>query len=286
MDQHHSGPFFHNNPIEGINAMSNSLRGGNSKNEDPAGAIDKLKDFMKSLSTSLWEIQNSYKNGDTDESGKTLKELIGDSDVNSVVSTFKGDHPHETFDADTLTPNDKIISLNDIPTSTIGEHIRPQMFDSLASLSNDISDALEDIDLSLFEKSPPMREKNLHSKSRSSSRHTKKTRPKKEPQPQFASGNDFPFFLPDSAFGNFIKNPTARMHSIHKQLKMHQKGISLPKISTIVSVRDYETVMSKHQLREEAMGICRPKCSVADDECNCKRLFNCVTKLDEYDMAV
>ena len=278
MDQHYSGPFVHDNPIEGINAMSNSLRGGNPKNEDPAGAMGKLKEFMKSLSTSLWTIQNSYKNGDTDESGKALKELIGDGDVDSVVSAFKGDHPHETSNADTLTSKEKIISLKDIPTSTIGEHIQPQIFDQLASLSNDITDTLEDIDLSLFEKSPSMK------KTTRSAHPKKKTTPKKNAQSQFNFGNDFSFSNDGRAFGSFMNNPNVK--NIHKQMKGQRKGISLPKLSTLVASRDYETIMSKHQLRQEAMGICDPQCKVDDTECNCRRLFDCVNNLDEYDMAV
>jgi hypothetical protein len=45
--------------------------------------------------------------------------------------------------------------------------------------------------------------------------------------------------------------------------------------------------MLKHQLRQEAIGeICLPHCDANDMACNCELLFNCVKKIDEYDLAV
>ena len=271
MDQHGSGPFTLDNPIKGLEAMSYRLRGGNSKKEDPAGVMQKLKGFMQSLSTGLGAIQNSYNNGDTEESGKALKILVGD-DVESIATTTKD----AKLSGGELFENSikEVTSLKDIPHSIIGEHIQPQIFDQLASLSNDITDTLEDIDLSIFTESPSTKKKG----------RKKKTALKKEARPQFDSGNDFSFPNDAGTFGGFImKNPT--MKSIHRQMKRRRKGISLPKISTLVSARDYETVMSKHQLRQEALK-CGPQCSVSDDKCNCRELFKCVKRLDEYDLAV
>eukprot|EP00956_Cyclotella_meneghiniana_P013064 scaffold18706_cov41-Cyclotella_meneghiniana.AAC.1 len=94
---------------------------------------------------------------------------------------------------------------------------------------------------------------------------------------EFNSGNA-------GGFSNFMKTPSLK--SIQKQMKVQRKGISLPKLSTLVSVRDHETIMSKHRLRQEAMEVCLPECAVSDKPCNCRKLFDCVTKLDEYDMAV
>ena len=266
MDQHGSGPFTLDNPIKGLEAMSYRLRGGNSKKEDPSGVMQKLKGFMQSLSTGLGAIQNSYNNGDTEGSGRALKILVGD-DVESIATTTKD----AKLSGGELFENSikEITSLKDIPHSIIGEHIQPQIFDQLASLSNDITDTLEDIDLSIFTESPSTK---------------KKSRKKKAALKEEA--NDFSFPHDAGAFGGFImKNPT--MKSIHRQMKWHGKGISLPKISTLVSARDYETVMSKHQLRQEALkGVCLPQCSVSDDKCNCRKLFKCVKRLDEYDLAV
>eukprot|EP00956_Cyclotella_meneghiniana_P041794 scaffold240115_cov36-Cyclotella_meneghiniana.AAC.1 len=79
---------------------------------------------------------------------------------------------------------------------------------------------------------------------------------------------------------------TSSLKSIQKQMKVQRRGISLPKISTLVSVRDYETIMSKHRTRQEAMGaVCLPECDVSNAACNCRKLFECVKKLDAYDMA-
>ena len=285
MDEHSSGQLSLDNPIKGIEALSHGLRGGNSKDEDPAGVMEKLKGFMQSLSTSLGAIQNSYNNGDTEESGKALKILVGD-DIESITKTTKDTEfsRGELFNSENSIEG--ITSLKEIPNSIIGEHIQPQIFDKITSLSTDITDTLEDIDMSIFTESSSKKRNYLHSSSRSSHpRKEEKPVPKKEAKPQFNFGNDFSFFQDAGAFGGFfMKNPTVK--NIHKQMKGQRKGISLPKISTLVSVRDYETVMSKHQLRQGAMGVCLPQCSLADEGCNCRKLFDCVKKLDEYDFAV
>jgi hypothetical protein len=66
-----------------------------------------------------------------------------------------------------------------------------------------------------------------------------------------------------------------------------RKGFNMPKVTTIVSAKDFETVMLKHQLRQEAIGeVCLPHCDVNDMACNCEVLFDCVRKIDEYDLAV
>jgi hypothetical protein len=83
---------------------------------------------------------------------------------------------------------------------------------------------------------------------------------------------------------NFMK--TSSLKSIQKQMKVQRRGISLPKLSTLVSVRDHETIMSKHRLRQEAMGaVCLPECDISNAACNCRKLFECVKKLDAYDMV-
>ena len=283
MDQHTSGSIALDNPIKGLQALSHRLRGGNSKIEDPVGVMEKLKDFMQSLSTSLGEIQSGYNNGDTDESGKALKILVGD-DVEPIIKTTEDvKFPQgELFNSDHSIGD--ITSLKDIPNSNIGEHIQPQIFDELASFSNDFTQTLEGLDMSIFAESSSKKKRgNLHSGY--SDRRETKPASKKKAQPQFNFGNDFSFLNDAGAFGNFMKNPTVR--NIHKQMNGQRKGIAaLPKISTFVSVRDHETVMSKHQLRQEALGGCLPQCSVSDDECNCRKLFDCVKKLDEYDLAV
>ena len=75
--------------------------------------------------------------------------------------------------------------------------------------------------------------------------------------------------------------------SIKKHTQAHRKGLSMPKISSLLSVHDRETVMSKHRLRQEAMGeVCLPQCNMTDVTCNCEQLFGCVKKMDEYDLAV
>eukprot|EP00956_Cyclotella_meneghiniana_P039869 scaffold181533_cov56-Cyclotella_meneghiniana.AAC.1 len=84
-------------------------------------------------------------------------------------------------------------------------------------------------------------------------------------------------------FNNFMK--TSSLKSIHKQMKVHRRGISLPKLSAFVSVCDYETVISKHQLRQEKLEICLPECDISSLSCNRGKLFDCVKKVDEYSMA-
>jgi hypothetical protein len=89
-------------------------------------------------------------------------------------------------------------------------------------------------------------------------------------------------------FGSFNMGHFKAYESIWNHVKSHgKKGFGLPKVNTLVSTKDFETVMLKHQLRQEAIGeICLPHCDINDMACNCEILFDCVRKIDEYDLAV
>ena len=185
-----------------------------------------------------------------------------------------------------------IISLKDIPNSMLGGQIHQEVFVQIVELSKDLSETLEDIDLSLLEDASS-KQKIRHTSS--SRRHKSQSLPKNKHQTSFdfetAHFDATSFFQMNSefnsgntgGFSNFMKTSSK---SIQKQMKVQKRGISLPKISTLVSVRDYETIMSKHRTRQEAMGaVCLPECDVSNAACNCRKLFKCVKKLDAYDMA-
>ena len=61
----------------------------------------------------------------------------------------------------------------------------------------------------------------------------------------------------------------------------------MPSLSKFVSVHDHAIVMEKHRARKNAIGdVCSPQCEVNDMTCNCKKLFDCVQNMTEYDLAV
>ena len=266
------------------------LRGNkNSQNLGDVGVIENVKKFMFSLSKSMGSIQHHYKEGSVEEAGKALKSIVGD--VDTVTKSAKDiQRSSEFFTTDNeISTSAGIISLKDIPNAMLGEQIYPQVFDRIVELSKDLAETLEEIDLSLLEDASSKQKIRLDRQSRAP--------PKNKYQTAFDFENAHfdatSFFQMNSefnsgntgGFSNFMK--TSSLKSIQKQMKVQRRGISLPKLSTLVSVRDHETIMSKHRLRQEAMGaVCLPECDISDAACNCRKLFECVKKLDEYDMAV
>lgn len=275
--------------------MSQSLRGVRHNTENPVSIIEQMKGFMQSLSSRLDAIQNKQSIGDIDGSGKAFKDLVGD-DIDSILKTSKDlkkpeslDVPLEEVNIDKELSSNEIISLKDVPNSLIGEQIQPEIIDQLASLSSDFAHTLDDLDMTtLLTKLSSKKRTGFHQSrsSGTSDTHGKKPKPKKKPQHQFDFGKDSSFFQTGGVFGENFMEDHPTVQSIHKQVKMHRKGISLPSINSFVSVRDHETVMSKHQQRKEEMGVCEPECSVSDKTCNCGKLFSCIKKMDDYDMAV
>ena len=276
--------------LKELQKESSNLRGGE-KGERSVKVIDHVKDFVKSLSGNLQTIQNHYREGKSDEAGKALKAIIGDSD--SFVQTTKEMKQIEGLENEMFVESGnsgEILNIEDISDSMLGEQIQPQIFDDIVKLSKEFTESLEDIDLSQYAQASSKKKPNIRPKS--TYHHEKKPFTNEYFQDgQFdfssftkTSTNPSDFNSAAGVFNGFIANPTAK--SIYKQVHFQGKGISLPKISTFVSVRDHGKVMSKHRIRQQAMDVCLPNCEVSDTECNCERLFDCAQKLDEYDMAV
>eukprot|EP00956_Cyclotella_meneghiniana_P037741 scaffold143621_cov36-Cyclotella_meneghiniana.AAC.2 len=252
---------------------------GIDNSENTVGVIESVKKFILSLSNGLEPIQHHYKEGEFEEAGKSLKAIVGnmDSVARSLKDTkhvqFKEKYLPELFTKENEFSSDNgIISLKDIPNSMLGEQIHSEVFNQIVDFSKKLFNTLEDIDLPLLD---DVSSKKKTSHVNSNFRHHKsKPNTKNKQQSAFDEFNS----------GNFMKIPTAQ--SIRKQVKVKGRGISLPKISTFVSVRDYNTVMSKHQLREEKMDVCSSECEVSNITCGCSKLFDCVQKLNEYDLAV
>ena len=278
------------------------LRGNkNSQNLGDVGVIENVKKFMFSLSKSMGSIQHHYKEGSVEEAGKALKSIVGDvdtvtksaKDIQRSQGSIKKDFAEFFTTGNQISGNAGTISLKDIPNAMLGGQIHQEVFDRIVELSKDLADTLEEIDLSLLEDASS-KQKIRHTSS--SRRHKSQSLPKNKHQTAFDFENAHfdatSFFQMNSefnsgntgGFSNFMK--TSSLKSIQKQMKVQRKGISLPKLSTLVSVRDHETIMSKHRLRQEAMGaVCLPECDISDAACNCRKLFDCVKKLDAYDMA-
>eukprot|EP00956_Cyclotella_meneghiniana_P011852 scaffold16650_cov38-Cyclotella_meneghiniana.AAC.6 len=276
------------------------LRGNKNSEKSDIGVIENVKKFMFSLSKNMGVVQNHYKEGNVEEAGKALKDMVGDDDtvakftkdIQQIQDTTDKDLPEFFTKGGELTSNAGTISLKDIPNAMLGGQIHQEVFDKIVELSKDLAETLEEIDLSLLEDASSKQKIRLDSSSRRQSRAPPKNN--HQTASDFLENAHFDatsFFQMNSDFksgntggiSNFMK--TSSLKSIQKQMKVQRKGISLPKLSTLVSVRDFETVMSKHKLRQEAMEVCLPECDISDTACNCRRLFDCVNKLDEYDMA-
>ena len=293
---HHTAESDHlGNRVEDFGSANQSLRRGDLKNgnDDPVGVITQLKSFMRSFSTGLGAIQGSYNNGDFEGAGKSLRDVVGDAD--SFVKTANDLKQLENIEGlpeapfDNLAQSDGIQTLipEDISNSMLGNHMHPEIIEKLAEFSIELTNNLEDIDLSLLAKAAASSKKKSNIKGSKLSRNKSKPGLKKDFKPPHvfkADSNQFSSSNVDEMYANFMKNPN--MQSINKQTRFQRKGVSLPKISTFVSVRDQASVMLKHQLRQEAMDVCLPECSESDMACNCAKLFGCVQQLNEYDLAV
>ena len=169
------------------------------------------------------------------------------------------------------------------------------LFDFQTHFPNVFLSSLEEIDASTFEAAFTKKKNYLNSNHKGGNDNS----PETEEHSNFKFGNSASHFDPSSLFtnsdqfdygnagifSNFVKQSNSQ--SINKQNWIHRKGYSLPKISSFVSLRDHNIVMSKHQLRQKAIGdVCLPECGVSDVTCNCGKLFTCVKQMDEYDLAV
>ena len=274
---------------------------GNKNSQNSVGVIENVKKFMLSLSNGVGTIQRHYQDGDVEEAGKAFKVAVGNIDtISKSIKDMKAIQDKKDV-IGVLTEKDEnngigienIPNFQDIPNSMIGEQIDPKVLNKIVEFSNEFLGTLEDINLSQLQDAPT-KKKTPHLSS-TSRLHNSKPPPKNKQQSAVNFENDgfdaTPFFQMNSefnsgnarGFSNFMKSHTVK--NIHRQMQVQRKGISLPKLSTLVSIRDYETVMSKHRLRQEAMEVCLPECDISDTACNCLRLFDCVKKLDEYDMA-
>eukprot|EP00956_Cyclotella_meneghiniana_P004505 scaffold5550_cov82-Cyclotella_meneghiniana.AAC.8 len=254
-----------------------------------------LKELQKESSNlrNLETIQHHYQNGESEQAGKALKALTRDS--GSFVQKSEEMKLTKGLDNKMLMDVDQkggAVNIEDYSDSMVGDQIQPQIFDEVVNFSKEFAESLEDVDLSQYAEAYSKQKPNIPYKK--TYRHERKPSSRNEfyQDARFdftsfikTSANSFDFNAAAGVYDGFTTNPTAKR--IHKQTHLQRKGISLPKLSTFVSVRDYEKVIEKHRTRQEAMGTtCQANCDVSDRECNCKRLFECVKQLDEYDLAV
>ena len=109
------------------------------------GAIQQVKNFMRSLSSGLTSIQEHIVGENAEEGAKILKTIVGD--INSVVEIshelkhIKGmDELHKAFPSDEdISNSNQMINLKDIPNSILVEHMDPGTIDRLAKFSNEFA---------------------------------------------------------------------------------------------------------------------------------------------------
>lgn len=238
---------------------------------------------MQSLSTSLQSIQSLHRAGNSEAAGAHLKQLTGNVDslvkAGKEANAIKGvDKIPKVFE-DTLDES-SLVGMHEFSDLQIGNSIHAEVFDRLTDFSKDITQSLEAIDLSAFSKSSSKKEPN-------SSPQQVKPMPKDDKFNSNFDGNRDNFDQNFFYTGQFNNARHALKH-IQKHTKSMRNGFSFPKLSTIIiDQQQHDIVMAKHLLRQNAIGdVCLPQCNVTDVECNCRKLFSCVKRMDEYDLAV
>ena len=140
---------------------SQAISGGGEKGQHSVKVIDHVKKIMKSVSGNLQNTQNHYQDGKSDEAGKALKAIIGDSDsfvqASKEMKQINGLENRVSVESGDIS---EIVNIEDISDSMFGEQIQPQIFDDVVKLSKEFTESLEDIDLSQYAEASSMKKPN------------------------------------------------------------------------------------------------------------------------------
>lgn len=237
--------------LKELNDLSHSLRGRDSSNNS-VKILLRLKELMGSFSDSIHSIQKHYQDGDGAEAARALKDFVGDYE--SLMVTSKDPQSLLGVVKD-VEPINYDVNMHDIPDTSLGDFITPEIYDEIADFSKIFVQSLEDIDLTALAKTPSKKEVKLTTIANDNKSQMN------------GNENSYPRHF------NFDKSITRNI-------------ASLPKLN-FLSAEQQQRVFRKHELRQEAMrDICLPQCTVDDMKCNCDKLFKCANEMNAYDLAV
>ena len=291
-------PFVFQEGMKQLKNIRHSLRGHDSEDRDSASAVAILKNMIGLFSNSFESLQKHIANGDKEKAAAELKLMVGE-DVDSLMQETKElkELSKETKGLSGIGTvskafNDRtsfsgLSSIRDIPDSQLGDFLlaQPEVFHEMAEITSDFSSTLSEIDLSTLSKLSAKKDTELKATSHPKARGSQPF--KKESATAFNKFGHFAKFSQDpSSFAT--KASASTVPDFQKQFKLSARsGISLPSLNVFLDPEQHEIVMVKHQQRQQDVGEqCFPNCQPNDITCNCDRLFQCVLKLDEYDLAV
>ena len=282
-DNRTNKPFTLQGGLEQLKGVSRSLRGIGSEDGDDTTSemMLQVKGFFKSLSNNLQSIQAHLGSNNKEAAAEELLSLAGDvealSEQSKDISKEIGGLDHlplpKKFDA--ISRGSQFIVEN-IPKKELGEMIQPKVIDDLVELSREFAESYEEVDAPLLRQSSS---KHAHLHTGGQKPSTNNEQFKGSPRFDHSFQFDFNADAPSSSYDFFNHRTTSFKHVVHQ----HMTGFSMPSLSNFVSLHDHETVMAKHQLRQEALSddICLPVCNTTDWQCNCGLLFDCVEEMTE-----
>ena len=267
---------------EGMRRLKRLNRGGlrGSNDVDSAAVITEVKDILELHLDSMLSIQKNLHDGDKEGAGFALKSMVGD--VDSLVEMGEEGKVIDSLELPTSVGGNSL-NKNDIPNDQLVQFIQPQVFDEIVEHAQNLRKIFKGIDLSVFPTSPS----HEHLKTKGFRRDDTF---KFESDPfGFGSAGGGHQSIPNGNFhpNDFFKNPSLVKNLLNRHKASNGGDFSTPNLSKFTNFHNDNIIMAKHQIRLDALGdTCAPRCDLEDSSCNCKRLFECVGDMTEYDLAV
>eukprot|EP00584_Thalassiosira_punctigera_P027883 CAMPEP_0172576342 /NCGR_PEP_ID=MMETSP1067-20121228/137666_1 /TAXON_ID=265564 ORGANISM="Thalassiosira punctigera, Strain Tpunct2005C2" /NCGR_SAMPLE_ID=MMETSP1067 /ASSEMBLY_ACC=CAM_ASM_000444 /LENGTH=2652 /DNA_ID=CAMNT_0013369009 /DNA_START=2375 /DNA_END=10333 /DNA_ORIENTATION=- len=239
---------------------------------DPAEVVSEVKQVLAEHLNNIIPLHQHIRNNNREEAGSEIKSMVDDASMLVDMSI-------ELQEEKKLSSPGNSFSFDDVANDQLAQFIPAELFDNLVQHTQDIHDMLDETDLSTL--SAP------HS-------HRPLKRDRFEPQESGHVDSLFEFIghptfiqsVPNGKLhpNNFFTDPSSVKKFLH--LNRASSG-SMPKLGKYTNFHNNDIIMSKHQLRLDALGnICAHSCKLENSTCLCSRLFDCVRNMTEYDLAV
>jgi hypothetical protein len=260
---------------EMLNELSQRLlRGGRDINS--VREISNVKDIVAPLLERIQNIRHSYNSGDKEKAASAIKAIVGD---NTVISS--------SLSESSETPTS--IQLRDVPDAQLLEFIEPQVLKQLDENTQELLVAIYDTLPNLKKLSASKRKKRSFQTQKESSRSNQRffaSNPS-----EFGHNRGGAYSASHGDRQSYAKYFNHHQH-IHQFLKDQTTGRTDTMFSSLhrhpFFTKHSDTIMAKHQLRLDALGeeVCAPVCKPDEWQCNCNKLFSCVSDMNEYSLSV
>lgn len=255
--------------MEELDELSRSLRGRGSKDVDSSVVLSKVKGMMGSFLSNIQIVQDHVKNGNEDMAAESMKATVksigyGETEPSKSYGIMKA-------------PDGKTLTLDDVSGSDLAPFIESQFLNQVEKNIQDLVQTIDDVLPSLDMKPNAKKQKKTKNNNRRSRKHSsdKNDRTVFGFKPSQFSGKGLPF----------LHKPFPH---VDRSVRGHKSHIFSTLLKRSTFSHHTDSILLKHQLREEALGdeVCSPTCEPHEWECNCQNLFTCVGDMTEYDLAV